>query len=337
APPAAAGKPHAVGGSAAGWTAAGGLPVVVAQGETLDSLSERYGVPAAALLSANGLSSASEVKSGMKMIVPVYNGAGGKAVAEAGAAKRSKTRPQEVAENAGKDAPKSKKTKAEEKAAESKKTKAEKAAEAKNAKAEEKAAEAKKSEERTADRSMATDKPKAPDKSEIGAKPAAVAKTEATRAAAKKPAADDSSTAAAGSKAGEAKSSTQADASSATPEFRWPARGRIIGGFKAGGNDGINISVPEGTSVRAAENGVVVYAGDGLKGYGNLVLIKHPNGFVTAYANNAEIEVKKGETVKRGQIIAKSGDTGNVNSPQLHFELRKGATPVDPTQYLAGL
>ncbi len=107
--------------------------------------------------------------------------------------------------------------------------------------------------------------------------------------------------------------------------------------FKAGGNDGINISLPEGTSVKAAESGVVAYAGSELKGYGNLILIRHPNGFVSAYANNSDIEVKRGETVKRGQVIAKSGQSGNVNSPQLHFELRKGATPVDPTLYLAGL
>ena len=131
--------------------------------------------------------------------------------------------------------------------------------------------------------------------------------------------------------------SAEADAAGVTPEFRWPARGRIIEAFKAGGNDGINIAVPEGTSVRAAESGVVAYAGDELKGYGNLVLIRHPNGFVTAYANNGELDVKRGDTVKRGQIIAKSGQTGNVNSPQLHFELRKGSTPVDPTSYLAGL
>ena len=123
----------------------------------------------------------------------------------------------------------------------------------------------------------------------------------------------------------------------ANPEFRWPARGRIIQAFKAGGNDGINIAVPEGTSVKAAESGVVAYAGSELKGYGNLILIRHPNGFVSAYANNGDIEVKRGETVKRGQTIAKSGQSGNVASPQLHFELRKGATPVDPTQYLAGL
>jgi len=128
-----------------------------------------------------------------------------------------------------------------------------------------------------------------------------------------------------------------ADAAGVAPEFRWPARGRIIEAFKAGGNDGINIAVPEGTSVRASESGVVAYAGNELKGYGNLVLIRHPNGFVTAYANNGELDVKRGDTVKRGQIIAKSGQTGNVNSPQLHFELRKGSTPVDPTSYLAGL
>ncbi len=128
-----------------------------------------------------------------------------------------------------------------------------------------------------------------------------------------------------------------AKAGGANPEFRWPARGRIIQAFKAGGNDGINISLPEGTSVKAAESGVVAYAGSELKGYGNLILIRHPNGFVSAYANNGDIEVKRGETVKRGQIIAKSGQSGNVASPQLHFELRKGATPVDPTLYLAGL
>ncbi len=128
-----------------------------------------------------------------------------------------------------------------------------------------------------------------------------------------------------------------AEPESDKPEFRWPARGRIIQGFKAGANEGINIAVPEGTAVKAAEAGVVAYAGNELKGYGNLVLIRHPNGFVSAYANNGEITVKRGETVKRGQAIAKSGQSGNVSSPQLHFELRKGSTPVDPTEFLAGL
>jgi murein DD-endopeptidase MepM/ murein hydrolase activator NlpD len=127
------------------------------------------------------------------------------------------------------------------------------------------------------------------------------------------------------------------DKTASNPEFRWPVRGRVIQAFRSGANDGINIAVPEGTSVKAAENGTVVYAGSELKGYGNLVLIRHPNGFTTAYANNGEISVKRGDQVKRGQIIAKSGQSGNVASPQLHFELRKGSTPVDPSSYLAGL
>ncbi len=131
-----------------------------------------------------------------------------------------------------------------------------------------------------------------------------------------------------------------AEAASAMPSFRWPVRGRIIATFgpKPNGlqNDGINLAVPEGTPIKAAEDGVVAYAGNELKGYGNLVLIRHANGYVTAYADASEILVRRGETVKRGQVIAKSGETGNVNSPQLHFEIRKGATPVDPSQYLSG-
>ncbi|QGM99789.1 LysM peptidoglycan-binding domain-containing M23 family metallopeptidase [Methylocystis parvus] len=134
-----------------------------------------------------------------------------------------------------------------------------------------------------------------------------------------------------------AEEATKVSLDSDKPEFRWPARGRIIQGFSTGGNDGINIAVPEGTPVKAAEGGTVAYAGSELKGYGNLVLIRHPNGFVTAYAHNGELDVKRGDSVKRGQTIAKSGQSGNVGSPQLHFELRKGSTPVDPTNYLAGL
>jgi murein DD-endopeptidase MepM/ murein hydrolase activator NlpD len=124
-----------------------------------------------------------------------------------------------------------------------------------------------------------------------------------------------------------------------TPTFRWPVRGRVIGAFgaKINGqqNDGINLSVPEGTSVKAAEDGVVAYAGNELKGYGNLVLLRHNGGFVTAYAHASEVMVKRGDKVKRGQIIAKAGQTGGVTSPQLHFEIRKGSTPVDPMPHLA--
>jgi len=121
--------------------------------------------------------------------------------------------------------------------------------------------------------------------------------------------------------------------------FRWPVQGRIISAFgtkpDGGHNDGINVAVPEGTSVKAAENGVVAYAGNELKGYGNLVLIRHSNNWVSAYAHNDEILVHRGDQVRRGQVIAKAGNTGQVSQPQLHFELRKGSRPVDPTKYMS--
>jgi len=131
-----------------------------------------------------------------------------------------------------------------------------------------------------------------------------------------------------------------AEPSGALPSFRWPARGRVIAGFgsKPNGtqNDGINLAVPEGTPIKAADDGVVAYAGNELKGYGNLVLIRHSNGYVSAYAHASELLVKRGDTIRRGQVIAHAGQTGNVTSPQLHFEIRKGSTPVDPTQFLGG-
>ena len=131
-----------------------------------------------------------------------------------------------------------------------------------------------------------------------------------------------------------------AEATGALPTFRWPVRGKVITsyGAKTNGkvNDGINVAVPEGTPVKAAEDGVVAYSGNELKGYGNLVLVRHSNGYVTAYAHASELLVKRGDTIKRGQVIAKSGQSGEVGSPQLHFEIRKGSSPVDPLQFLNG-
>ena len=124
----------------------------------------------------------------------------------------------------------------------------------------------------------------------------------------------------------------------ATSGFRWPVRGKIIAGFgkKADGerNDGVNLAVPEGTPVKAAEDGTVIYAGNELKSYGNLVLIRHSNGWVSAYAHNKELKVKRGQQVRRGEVVSSSGMTGGVTTPQVHFELRKDATPVDPLQHL---
>ncbi|WP_417318388.1 peptidoglycan DD-metalloendopeptidase family protein [Emcibacter sp.] len=120
--------------------------------------------------------------------------------------------------------------------------------------------------------------------------------------------------------------------------FMWPVSGKVISRFgpKAVGlhNDGINIAARHGDTVRAAEAGVVVHADSKLKGYGGLVLIQHANGWMTAYAHNSRILVKKGQKISRGQAIAHVGKSGRVTSPQLHFELRKGNRAVNPEKYL---
>src|SRR5262245_7374537 len=131
-----------------------------------------------------------------------------------------------------------------------------------------------------------------------------------------------------------------AEGNGAIRQFRWTANGRVIAGYGpitiCKQKTAYEIAVPENTPVKAAEDGIVAYAGNELKGYGNLVLVRHPNGYVTAYAHAKELLVKRGDQVKRGQVIARSGQTGNVNAPQLHFEIRKGASPLDPTRFLNG-
>ena len=130
-------------------------------------------------------------------------------------------------------------------------------------------------------------------------------------------------------------------AGSAVGKLRWPAKGKVIGQFgpRPDGthNDGVNLSVPLGTEVHAAEAGTVAYAGSELKGYGNLILVRHDNGWITAYAHNEELLAKRGDKVKRGQVLAKAGKSGQVDQPQVHFELRQGSKPVDPTPFMEKL
>ncbi len=297
----------------AGWSAEGGTPIVVATGETAEMIGRRYNIPTDALIRTNGFTSAGQIHPGTRLIIPVYNAAlaassGVKVAANAPArvaAPQEKLRFVKGPDAAAVAQPKKAAPKPEKAVAVGKTPVAAAPAKPQNrvAKVEEKPA------------------PVAPLKTaKVEAVPAPQPKKVDPTPTASLPPVE-----------------TKTADTGANPEFRWPARGRIIQGFKAGNNDGINIAVPEGTAVKAVEGGVVAYAGNELKGYGNLVLIRHPNGFVSAYANNSDVEVKRGEVVKRGQVIAKSGQSGNVASPQLHFELRKGSTPVDPTQYLAGL
>ena len=121
--------------------------------------------------------------------------------------------------------------------------------------------------------------------------------------------------------------------------FGWPLNGRILAGYGAAPdgsrNDGISIEAPRGAPIAAIEAGTVAYAGNELRGYGNLILIKHADGWISAYGHCDELLVKKGDQVHRGTVIAKVGATGNVNEPQLYFELRRGKQPVDPRQFLA--
>ncbi len=122
--------------------------------------------------------------------------------------------------------------------------------------------------------------------------------------------------------------------------FIWPLKGDVILDYGTTGhgqhNDGINIAAARGTPVLAAESGVVAYAGNELRGFGNLLLIKHEGGWMTAYAHNDALLVKRGDVVKRGQKIAKVGDSGGVSQPQLHFEVRQGTRAVDPATVLGG-
>jgi murein DD-endopeptidase MepM/ murein hydrolase activator NlpD len=125
-----------------------------------------------------------------------------------------------------------------------------------------------------------------------------------------------------------------------TPMFGWPVEGRILSGFgaKPGGrfNDGVNLKASAGAPVRAAGDGVVAYAGDAIPGFGNLLLVKHAGGWVTAYGHNEALLVERGKRVARGEVIARAGATGAVAEPQVHFEMRKGRTPVDPVKVIGG-
>jgi murein DD-endopeptidase MepM/ murein hydrolase activator NlpD len=122
--------------------------------------------------------------------------------------------------------------------------------------------------------------------------------------------------------------------------FAWPAQGKLLSSFgaKKNGlrNDGINIAAQRGTPIKASENGVVAYSGNELRGFGNMILLKHSGGWITAYAHADQLLVKRGQKIKKGQVIGKVGSSGGVTTPQLHFEIRKGMDPVDPKKHLSG-
>jgi murein DD-endopeptidase MepM/ murein hydrolase activator NlpD len=322
----------------ANWSWDGGTAITVAPGETVDAIARRYGVPASVIMQANNITSPAIIYPGQRLVIPRYTQApvataAAPAVRPASPPAAPAVAPAPVAgatpaSNAGVHVVAAGDTLS--KIARRYNKPANEIAKANNIQST--------TTLNVGDRLVipggqaAGVKPNAP---AVGtAKPApsaAVKETEPAQSAAVITPTPDSL---------DKDAAKLAEGTGALPKFRWPANGRVIAGYgptpNGQQNDGINIALPENTPVKAAEDGVVAYAGNELKGYGNLVLVRHPNGYVTAYAHAKELLVKRGDQVKRGQVIARSGQTGNVNAPQLHFEIRKGASPLDPTRFLNG-
>lgn len=299
-----------------GWSSAGGTSIKLQQGETLYNLSKRYGVPVSAVMEANGIRDASQVQAGQTIVIPTYVYSRNAPVSApdnnpgtrfASASRGSSVEPDIRSVPAPQWRPNN-------------------------------FAGNSRSNEAQPARQVADSRSRAGGSGTqvASAEPGRDVDRIETSSASRNDAVDS------GSDATVRQAAINRDAPEQTGigQFRWPVRGRVISSYgektHAGRNDGIDISVPEGTAVKAAENGVVVYAGDELEGFGNLLLVRHSDGWVSAYAHNKALEVSRGDEVRRGQIIARSGRTGNAEMPKLHFELRKDSTPVDPLKHLGG-
>jgi murein DD-endopeptidase MepM/ murein hydrolase activator NlpD len=326
-------------GPASNWSWEGGKPVTVGTGDTIDSIARRHGVPASAIVQANNITPPATIYPGQRLVIPRYSGSPATTVVAAAAPAARPAMPA-PAPAAPTSAP----------------------ANAGSAGVHVVAAGDTLSKIARLYHKPVGDIAKAnnlqstttlnvgeriviPGAAPVPAKPSAAAPAVPAKPAALSAVKDISPVQSANvvtpaPDALDKDAAKVAEGTGALPKFRWPANGRVISAYgpttNGQQNDGINIALPENTPVKAAEDGVVAYAGNELKGYGNLVLVRHPNGYVTAYAHAKELLVKRGDQVKRGQVIARSGQTGNVNAPQLHFEIRKGASPLDPTRFLNG-
>lgn len=305
-PPAGGYSPPASAGPASGRLLASApssaRTVKVESGDTFNSIAKRHNVSVAELLKANNLPADAKIKLGQSLAIP--SAAGGKSIDKAGESPAKVA----AATQASGAPPSSLGT-----------IPANDASAAKSA---------------SAAKAVASNEPAS--KTGVPVNKASTTKGDPQTTASLTPAGDKSVASIQAVTAAEPADAPSADGQ----QFRWPVRGRIISGFgsKSNGekNDGINLAVPEGTSVKAAEAGTVIYSGSEIAGYGNLILVRHAGGWVSAYAHNANMLVKRGDVVKRGQGIAIAGATGTVTSPQVHFELRRGSNPVNPLDFLAG-
>jgi murein DD-endopeptidase MepM/ murein hydrolase activator NlpD len=319
------------------WSTADGTTIIVGTSDTVDTLAQRYGVPAREIMKANGLPTPRNLQPGQQLVIP-------RRVAQAAPALAApQTKPAAVASVARGGAHVVNPGETLHSIARKNNIPAAQLARANNLPV---TVQLKIGQRLTipGGKGVAVAQAPAPAVQPkpapvvASAKPAPAAAAPTPVVVAEIPSKKESANLASETK--EIEKEARQDATGGLPSFRWPVRGRVITayGAKTNGkqNDGINVAVPEGTPVKAAEDGVVTYAGNELKGYGNLVLVRHSNGYVTAYAHASELMVKRGETIKRGQTIAKAGQTGEVASPQLHFEIRQGSTPVDPSKFLNG-
>ncbi len=312
------------------WSWDGGKPITVGAGDTIDGIARRYGVPASAIMAANNITAPATIHAGQQLVIPRYRPAPATAAA-APAARKPVATISSPAGHPGVHVVAHGETLSKISRLYGKPLG--EIAKANNI-------------QPTAKLSVG-DRLVIPGVRVTAAKPSAAGVNATPAVAQAKPAAaskepEPAQTASMVTPVADAPGPKDAvkAADGALPKFRWPANGRVIAGFgpspNGQQNDGINIALPENTAVKAAEDGVVAYAGNELKGYGNLVLVRHSNGYVTAYAHAKELTVKRGDQVKRGQVIARSGQTGNVTAPQLHFEIRRGAAPLDPMPFLNG-
>ena len=281
-----------------GWTVQGGTRIVARSGETLYNLSKRYGVPVDSIRKANSMTASDQLKAGQSIIIPSY-------------------RYSPTTATSAPDANTS--------------TRAAKASIGFVGEADPKTVPVPNTGPRRYSQASYTT--------------AAVPTVSSTRSVnipeyrmpkATAPNVDNMTT---GSINPDTHKLDSAPARTGITDFRWPVKGRVVAEFGSrttgGSNEGVDISVPEGTAVRSAENGVVIYAGSGISEYGKLILVQHADDWVSAYAHNRDFEVKKGDRVSRGDIIARSGKSGSADRPKLHFELRKNSVPVNPSKYLA--
>ncbi|MDQ0320206.1 murein DD-endopeptidase MepM/ murein hydrolase activator NlpD [Pararhizobium capsulatum DSM 1112] len=372
--PAAAGKvqeknlaqPTETAGKKGGWSTANAPAVLLRQGDTISTLANRFGVPEKEILKANGLKSASDVEPGQRILIPTFGVATSAAKASASDAAASldvdkqKNAPvlpgnREVAILPGQSQSREKGVTRADATAGKQPTSGDGAGQGATytvqagdslnriAKTSGVSVEAlRKANNLTSGAIRVGQTLKLPTTDAVttasvpkNAEQVKVAKVEEAKPVAYAPPVAKESVNEAASKSDVTEESPKATGIS---KYRWPVRGAVVAGYGANvdgnRNDGINISVPEGTPIKAAENGVVIYSGSSLKELGNAVLVRHDDGTVTVYGNASELKVQRGQKIQRGQTIASSGMSGTASQPQVHFEVRKNATAVNPATFL---